>query len=494
METDIYQAAPKPVVPAMTQPDARQGLGLRTKTLYGIGEISNAIKQYAFGLLLLFFYTSVLGLPGTLVGIATSISLVWDALIDPIIGHLSDRAHFRFGRRHTFMLFGTVSMGILFFMIFSPPRGLATGALFAWLIGFNILLRTSNSIFMVPYHALGAELSQDYNERTSITGIRAALSLLGTLVVAGLTFVVFFPNTTPGVDPKFNPAGYTSMGATLGVAITLLGIVAVVGTLSQRPRLPKSDPASQEDKTGFFTGLLLALKNRSFLILVVSTSIFFLASVVNATLAVHYLTYYAVITDSRALSLFQLSFYIGALPGAFVWIRVSRRAEKQRLYIVNTLILAFIMSAAYWLVGPGHLMGTGNAIPLIIGNTLGGFFASALWVIPASMVADVTDEDELRTGKKRAGTFFGINSFFLQEATSIALLVTGVLIDHFAGLVPGQVEQSAQTAHRLGMLFSLLPTALYVIAALLMLGYSLSRRRVQEIQRQLSEDRAASLG
>ena len=463
---------------------AAGALPLHTKVLYGIGEISNSIKSYAFGLLLLFFYTSVLGLPGTLVGAATAITLIWDSVIDPLIGHWSDRAHIRFGRRHSFMVVGAVSMGVFFFLIFSPPAGLAAGALFAWLMVTNILLRTSNSVHMVPYHALGAELSNDYNERTSITGIRAALSLFGTLMVAGLVFVVFFPNVTPGVDPKFNQAGYGSMGIALGIAITVLGLIAVAGTLSQRSRLV--EPASDDDeKLGFFAGLLLALKDKSFLVLVISSSIFFLASVINATLAVHYLTYYAQITDSRALSLFTLSFYVGALVGAFVWIRVSKRVEKQRLFIVNTLILAFIMSAAYWLVGPGHLLGTGNVIPLIIGNTLGGFFAAALWVVPASMVADVTDEDRLRTGKKRAGTFFGINSFFVQEATAVAVLVTGVLIDNFAGLVPGQVAQSAQTSERLAMLFALLPAVLYVAAALLMFRYSLTRARVAEIHQQL---------
>ena len=477
-----------PIPADLAAPAASSGaLQLHTKVLYGIGEISNSIKSYAFGLLLLFFYTSVLGLPGTLAGAATAITLVWDSVIDPLIGHWSDRAHIRFGRRHSFMVVGAVSMGIFFFLIFSPPAGLTAGGLFAWLMVTNILLRTSNSVFMVPYHALGAELSNDYNERTSITGIRAALSLFGTLMVAGLVFVVFFPNVTPGVDPKFNVSGYTAMGAALGIAITVLGLIAVAGTLSQRSRLaePAAADAAGEDKIGFFAGLLLALKNNSFLMLVLASSIFFLASVINATLAVHYLTYYAQITDSRALSLFSLSFYVGALVGAFVWIRVSKRVEKQRLFIVNTLILAVIMSAAYWLVGPGHLLGTGNVLPLIIGNTLGGFFAAALWVVPASMVADVTDEDELLTGKKRSGTFFGINSFFVQEATAVALLVTGVLIEHFAGLTPGQVAQSAQTAERLGMLFALLPAALYVVAALLMFRYRLTRQRVADIRVQL---------
>ncbi|MEA3337609.1 MAG: MFS transporter [Chloroflexota bacterium] len=485
METEIEKVTSKPVGAGVAALPVRSGLTLRTKTLYGVGEVSNAIKSFTFGLLLLFFYTSVLGLPGTLVGIATSISLIWDALVDPVIGHLSDRAHFRFGRRHTFMLAGAVSMGIFFYLIFSPPAGLSMTALFVWLVGTNLLLRTSNSIFMVPYHALGAELSDDYDERTSITGIRAALSLLGTLLVAGLMFVVFFPNQTPGVDPKFNAGGYTSMGIVLGLTITVLGAIAVFGTLSQRSRLPRNGIETQEEKIGFFDGLLLALRNRSFLVLTLATAIFFLASVVNAQLAVHYLTYYAQISSSQAVSVFLLSFYIGGLLGVFVWLRVAQRVDKHRLFVGNTLILAFIISAAYWLVGPGHLLGTGNVMPLLVGNAIGGFFASAIWVVPASMIADVTDEDELKTGKQRSGTFFGINSFFVQESASIAVLITGVLLDYFARLVPGQVEQSAQTAERLGILYGLMPAFLYVMAAVLMLRYSLTRQRVVSIQQEL---------
>ena len=93
-------------------------LTMPTKIIYGIGQISNSIKTFAFGAFLLFFYTSVMGLPGTLAGLATTISLFWDALIDPSIGHLSDKANFSMGRRHGFMLVGAVGMGLSFFAIF----------------------------------------------------------------------------------------------------------------------------------------------------------------------------------------------------------------------------------------------------------------------------------------------------------------------------------------------------------------------------------------
>ena len=501
MDVKEKRAAPKAdaeSAPMDRPPQATAArLGLRTKIVYGVGEISNSIKTYAFGLFLLFYYSSVLGLPGTLVGAATALSLVWDALIDPLIGTWSDRVRSRYGRRHPFMLVGAVCMGVSFYLIFNPPAGLSPSLLFAWLLGTNLVLRTTNSLFIVPYHALGAELSADYYERTSITGVRAAFALSGTLVAAALSFAAFFPEITPGVDPKFNPAGYTQMALVFGLAITAAGLISTFGTYAHRsvpPAQPLPNPiAKANGSISFFRNLMIALRNRSFLVLTLSTALFFLASVINATLAVHYLTYYAQITSSNALSLFQLSFYIGALIGVAFWLKTMRRFAKHHLFIGNTLVLACILMAAYLLVGENRLFGVGNVLPLIVGNGLAGFFASAIWVVPASMLADVTDEDELVSGRRREGTFFGIHSFFQQEAASIALLVTGFLLDYFAFLAPGQVAQSTLTVGRLGLLFGLLPALLLGTSALLMLPYTLTPSRVEIVQRQLRSRREGDL-
>ena len=126
-------------------------------------------------------------------------------------------------------------------------------------------------------------------------------------------------------------------------------------------------------------------------------------------------------------------------------------------------------------------------------DSIAGFVASALWSIPASMVADIADEDELRTGQRREGTFFGINSFLVQDAASLAVLVSGILVDHFAKLVPGQVEQSAQTINRLAILYSLLPATLFLGTACLMLRYRLTRYQVESVHRKLAHRRAERL-
>jgi glycoside/pentoside/hexuronide:cation symporter, GPH family len=476
--------------PSLAETTARaRTVDPRTKILYGIGGVVESIKSILFALFTLYFYTTVMGLPGTLVGIATAIGLLWDAIIDPYIGHLSDRSRSRFGRRHSFMLAGSVVMGLSFWAFFSPPQGLSTPALFTWLLVSSLLVRTLTSVYGIPYYALGAELSHDYHERSSITAVRGLIGLLGTLGAAAFSLLVFFPERAPGVDPKFFYEGYPAMGLTFGIVITIAGLVATAGTLQWRTT-SGSDPVESENQPGeFFRGFVQSLKVPSFRIFFISFSLFFLAVVTNQVLAVHFFTYYLQITASAQVSAFQIAFYLGGAAGLFFWLALSRRVEKHWLYMVAAVCTGILMLSAILLLGEGRPFGTGNPLPVVVGHALAGLFGSVIWFLPASMVADVADEDELETGKRREGSFFGIYFFGQQLAAGVSLLLTGVLLDHFAGLAPGQIEQTAETARRIGILFSVLPAALVFIAAASILRYSLGRRRLASIQAELAQRR-----
>src|SRR5712692_8598891 len=183
---------------------------------YGIGEITVTISMVLFGLFVLFFYTSVMRLPATLAGIGSAAGLVGDAIIDPYIGYRSDNHRGRFGRRHGYMLAGALFTGAAFWLLLSPPQGLGTAALFGWLLGATLLFRFSGAVFRIPYLSLGAELSRDYDERTSIVGVRSFFGLGGTLAAATLSFALFFPNRVAGIDPKLDYAGYPRMGLAFG--------------------------------------------------------------------------------------------------------------------------------------------------------------------------------------------------------------------------------------------------------------------------------------
>src|SRR6266568_468674 len=448
---------------------------------YGVGEIAVTISMVLFGLFILFFYTSVMQLPSTLAGIGASAGLLWDAVIDPYIGYRSDNHVGRLGRRHGYMLAGALCTGVTFWLLLSPPRGLGPAALFAWLLGTTLLFRFAGALFRIPYLGLGAELSRDYHERTTIVGVRSFFGLCGTLAAATLSFALFFPNRVPGVDPKLDYAGYPRMGLAFGLAMTVAGLLSAVGTFARRhgaARTPSSDAPR------FWRGFASAWQSRAFRSVWLAFTLFFFAVVLNAALAIHYFTWYVQIVDSRALGRLQLCFYVGALAGVVPWVRMARRMEKRSLCLVALVLIAGLISLAAILFGEGSLFGTGNALPLLLGNLLAGGFAGALWVLPGSMLADVADEDELRTGQRREGLFFGLLSFGEKIAAGAALLAAGVLLDAFVGFVPGVAPTEAAVL-RIGLLYAALPAVILAAAALSAAGYRLDRRSVLEVQEQL---------
>jgi glycoside/pentoside/hexuronide:cation symporter, GPH family len=467
-----------PAVAGGTAATAYSSIGVMTKLAYGIGALSDSVKTFGFTTFLLFYYTTVLGLPGALLGLAMSVGLTYDATIDPFIGHLSDRATFRFGRRHTFMLIGSICAGTSFIAVFNPPAGLSTGVLFAWLIATSFLLRTSNSVFMVPYYALGSELAADYHERTSVSAYRAGVIFAGTLLTTAAAFLVYLPsNTASAEDAKFLRHSYASLGVALGVVMIATALVATIGTLHTRVRLAGS--AGADEKMPFGRTIASTLRDPSFRVLFVATCLSFMATAINAALAFHYLTYFARI-DTRGVTIYMMALYGGALTGVFVWARVSKFIEKQYTFAATTIVTALVMSAGYWLVGEGRPFGTGAVPVLAAGIAVAGFFIAAGGVLAPSMLADITAQDERLHGRRRDGSFFGVYSLGMQFSGGVAVLIAGVLVDRFAGLIPGQPEQSAVTAERIALISNVIPALLLFAAGVFAFRYRLRQRDLEQ--------------
>jgi GPH family glycoside/pentoside/hexuronide:cation symporter len=396
-------------IPALSPPSTLDAeprpLAVSAKLLYGVGEIPITVLMVLSGLFILFFYNSVMGLPAVLVGIGLSVTLGLDAITDPLIGHLSDRSRHRLGRRHAFMLPGALGMGPCFYLLFSPPRSLGHRGLFIWLLGSMIALRGTSAIYRIPYLGLGAELSRDYDDRTSTMAVRAVFGLLGTLAAAGLSFLLFFPATADGSEPKLHYEGYPHLGMAFGALMSISALVCFFGTLKHRTvGVGKSSGAPS-----FLSAFRISMQNAEFRRLWGSSTTFFLAVVLNASMAIQYFTWYARISNGGTLSAIQASFYVGALLGVFVWMALAKRTEKRTLAMIAVSGTAAILLMATLLIGDGRLFGTGHALPLIVGSVIGGMFASAVWVIPPSMVADVADTDELKTGL-RCGSIHSVHT------------------------------------------------------------------------------------
>ncbi len=478
-------------IPALSPPSTLDAeprpLAISAKLLYGVGEIPITVLMVLSGLFILFFYNSVMGLPAVLVGIGLSVTLALDAVTDPLIGHLSDRSRHPLGRRHAFMLPGALGMGPCFYLLFSPPRSLGHTGLFIWLLGSMVALRATSAIYRIPYLGLGAELSRDYDDRTSTMAVRAVFGLLGTLAAAGLSFLLFFPATTDGSEPKLHYEGYPHLGLAFGALMTITGLISFFGTLSHRTSGAEHSSATPS----FLSAFRISMQNPEFRKLWGSSTTFFLAVVLNASMAIQYFTWYARISDGKTMSGIQISFYIGALLGVFLWMALARRAEKRTLCMIAVAGTAALLLMATFLIGEGRLFGTGHALPLIVGSIIGGMFASAVWVIPPSMVADVADTDELRTGLRREGIYFGISNFGEKIAAGGALLLSGTLLTLFGKFSHGAPKGAPAATPYLGILYGAVPAVILLISLIAIIPYRLNRGAVHDIQRALRARRNA---
>jgi len=179
-------------------------LTFNTKVAYGMGQLAEGLKNASLGTFVLFYYNQVLGLPGTLAGLAVAIALLFDAFTDPLAGSVSDNWHSRWGRRHPFMYASAIPLAIAFYLLFAPPADMSQAGLFSWLTATLILTRGAMTLYHVPHIALGAELSEDYEERTQIVSYRHFLSFAGWLLAYYAGFGWFFRDTPEFPNGQFN--------------------------------------------------------------------------------------------------------------------------------------------------------------------------------------------------------------------------------------------------------------------------------------------------
>jgi len=205
-------------------------LTFSTKFAYGIGQLAEGLKNSALNTFVLFYYNQVLGLPGTLAGLAVAIALIFDAVTDPLAGSISDNWRSKLGRRHPFMYASALPLGICFYLLFAPPEGLSETALFIWLTATIIATRGSMTLYHVPHIALGAELSNDYQERSQIVSFRYVLSFVGFFLCYGLGFALFFRDTPDFPNGQFNVQAYGPFAITLSVLMVVTIIWSAWGT------------------------------------------------------------------------------------------------------------------------------------------------------------------------------------------------------------------------------------------------------------------------
>ena len=243
-------------------------LDLKTRLSYGVGQLSDGVKQSAFTTFLFFYYNQVLGLSGSLAGMAALLALVVDAVTDPMIGQVSDRFDSRWGRRHPFMLAGAVPFGLAMVVLFSPPDGLGQSGLFLWMLGGAVGVRLMLTLFFVPHLSLGAELATDYHARTSLIGYRVFFTYSGILVTSVVGFSLFFPSPELYPNGMLDQSSYPGFGLFCGIMGSTAMLISVLGTWREIPKLSEPVITGAETTAWLaFIDVFRTLKLASFRIL-----------------------------------------------------------------------------------------------------------------------------------------------------------------------------------------------------------------------------------
>ena len=450
------------------------------KVAYGFGSVAFGVKSNGFDYFFLIFYSQVMGVSAYLVSLALMIALIVDALSDPLIGYLSDNTRSRWGRRHPFMYAAAIPASVAYYFLWNPPAGLQGDALFPYIVTLAILVRTLITVYEIPSSSLVAEMSGDYDERTSMLSYRYFFGWTGgTLMGAFATLFILVPTATIS-NGMFNIEGHGQVGAIAATVIFLAIMISALGTHKMIPDLKPPPPARQMSVGLIYREVFETLASRSFLALFLAALFGAIASGVSTTLSFYFSTFFWGFTTEQ-IGLISLSVVISALMAFFISPAISKRLGKKRGAITIGLMAFTVAPAPIFLRLLGLMPENGDPalFPLVLSIIVVDVaLIIAYQTLSSSMIADLVEEAEIKTQRRNEGVFFASVTFVRKVTQGIGAAVAGVLltISQFpVGATPDQVPESVLTTF--GWLYVPVIFGLWMIMIACLSLYSVDRKK-----------------
>jgi GPH family glycoside/pentoside/hexuronide:cation symporter len=450
-----------------TSPDTK--LPRKTKLFYGIGDLGNAVVNSAIQFFLMKFYTDGALVSPALAGNALLIGKIWDAVNDPLFGWFTDRTKSRHGKRRVFMLFGAIPLAIAIALLWYVPQADRIWT-FVWIAATFLLFDTIWTLTNVPYYALTSELTDDYDERSSLTTYRMAMAVPAYLVGAALT---------PAIVGLFalQRTGYAFIGIAYGVLAAVALLISAAG-LRERQGLAVSKPEPSP-----FKSLVLAFKNRPFVWLCGTYFVINISFAFIKILMAYYIEYQLLMKAETTLVMGLMLICVTiSLP---FWQWAGRKMDKGPAYGLGMAAGALAVVLTFFLPHQPTWI-------IYIVAVLAGFGFSAQWIYPWAMVADVADYDRAETGQQRSGMYYGVWGLATKISEALALAAVGWILTGF-NYVPN-VEQSSQALLGIRLFFGLIPAAIIFVSLPLLFKYPLNRQRHAEVRARLDAMDAARRG
>jgi len=441
----------------------------------------------------MFYATSVLGLPGFLVGLMIAVTSLWDGISDPIVGYLSDKTTSKlFGRRLGHMLFASFALAINNVVLWLCPISNNQFLMLMWLMGFLLLQETFNTFFATPYSALCIDIAPDYNDQTKMQGFKTVFYILG-MVLPSVLMYVFMPTSSVGVQAQFNRTGYVYIALVNSALALVCGLTTVLGTRKRVRSMPNYHQAldfSQREKGHSFgkilAGYVETFKKKNFRIVMLGYSVSLIATVFITSVGMHVFTF-CYHFSSTQISALMICLFGGAIFSQLIWVNVVKKYDKKQtlIFALSVILFGIAMASITFLF---RVFCTSDFIFWFVLPCLFicGIGSGALYSLPHSMYADVVTMEQYKTGENNSGRYTGYYTFTYNFSNSIALLFIGVLLD-VVKFDSSQPVQALPVQNGLGKIVFLGSAIALTIAIIIFSKYGIKRADVLKVQIKANE-------
>jgi len=417
----------------------RAPLPMRIKLANGFGSVAFGVKDTGFSFFLLIYYNQVLGMDAALVSTALLIALLVDAVVDPIIGNLTDRTYTRWGRRLPWLYVAPIPLAFAWVALWSPPWSSTPS--FEGLLGIAITVRVLLSACEVPSVSLVPEITADYDERTTVFRFRYLSGWSGGILMMALAYSVFMP----GSEGLLRQEGYVLFG-TFGAILMVISVIgSALGQHSFVARLPdrKPDPFSFRSA---FSEIKEAFSERAFVIFALGGLAAYVSQGMTFSLT-NYLNVFIWQFSSFALAAYPWMLFASVVLMFFIVSPMHRTFGKPKSAAIGALAALALFLVPYGLVVLGLWPQVGGAMStsLYFGfHLLANTFGIVVMISASSMIAEIVEAHLEKTGRRAEGAFYSGNWLVQKCATGLGIFLSGQIIAASQlpeRAVPGAVDQ-----------------------------------------------------
>ncbi|MBD3253648.1 MAG: MFS transporter [Candidatus Lokiarchaeota archaeon] len=438
------------------------------KVSWAVGNIGGLAIGQASILLLYTYYFLYLGVPLSPLGISLVLLVygIWDAINEPLIGHISDFTRSKWGRRKPFIAIGLIPLVICSYLIYTPPVNdplICT----IYLIVVLVLYESFVTCCFTLWFSLFPELSLDQNQRLAISRFKEIFGVLGLIIGLAVAPVIAGSFSDP-------VAGFSLMGLILGI-IAALSLLPTLFFIKERQEYQ----IKKENRMSFIKSIKISLKNKSFICFIMVQFLLQLSySVVLSGLPLFFEGILGMGATQYGIQM--LLIFCVVIPGLYVWIKI---AEKR-----GTRYALFISMVSFSLTFPLIFL-VFNATTMLIVLLIAGFGLGGLMIFPTVLLSDVIDEDQLKTNERREGIFNGVSGVIVKSSNAISWLILGIVLTLFGinrqTMSPSTISPMGELGLRI--LLGVIPVVIILIGLLFLIIYPLHGEKLDEVQLRVRE-------